>query len=193
MNSSQKHPSSKTNKESVEHPKDSRKKDRPTPSRKEAQARNARPIVGNASKEARKAERERMIEQRQRARAGMAAGDERYLVERDKGPQRRWVRQYVDARLNVGEFIIVTMLVVAISTFLPRPIPYYGISIMWAYLAITVLDLIWLTVSLGRKLRAKFGADHVQKGWRAYAVMRALQFRGLRLPRALVKRGEYPE
>lgn len=168
-------------------------KGRPTPSRKEAQARNARPLVGNRSKEARKAERLRMQEQRERARVGLAQGEERYLTPRDRGPQRRWVRDYIDARFSVGEFLIPAMLVVLITTFMPNPIPYYGIAIMWTFVAVSILDLLFLNMRMGKLLREKFGPDRVQRGWRWYAAMRALQFRPLRLPKPQVRRGKYPE
>ncbi|MDP4633398.1 MAG: DUF3043 domain-containing protein, partial [Pontimonas sp.] len=41
-------------------------------------------------------------------------------------------------------------------------------------------------------LRAKYGEEKVENGVRWYAAMRALQMRGLRLPKAQVKRGEKP-
>ena len=168
-------------------------KGRPTPTRKETQARNVRPLIGDRSKEARKAERLRMQEQRERARVGLAQGDERYLTPRDRGPQRRWVRDFVDARFSVGEFLIPAMLVVLITTFLPNPIPFYGIAVMWTFVALSILDMVFMNFRIGKKLRGKFGADQVQGGWRWYAAMRALQFRPLRLPKPQVKRGAYPE
>jgi hypothetical protein len=168
-------------------------KGRPTPSRKEAQARNAQPLVGDRSKEARRAQRQRVAEQRERARVGMAQGDERYLTARDRGPQRRWVRDWVDARWSMGEFLIPAMLVVLVSTFLPGRLPYYGIAVMWVFVALTAVDLVFMCFRLGRKLREKFGSDNRQSGWRWYACMRAMQFRPLRLPKPQVKRGSRPE
>lgn len=166
-------------------------KGRPTPSRKEAQARNAQPLVGNRSKEARKAERARMAELRAKARQGLAEGDERYLTPRDAGKQRRFARDWIDARWNVGEFIIPAMFVVLITTFFPEPIPYYGIIAMWVYVAVSILDLIIASSVLKKRLREKFGSAERGVGW--YASMRALQFRMLRLPKPQVRRGEFPK
>ena len=39
-------------------------------------------------------------------REGMRTGDERYLPARDKGPVRRYVRDFVDARLCMAELLL---------------------------------------------------------------------------------------
>ena len=153
---------------------------------------NQRPLVGARSKEARRAQNERLAEARRRARIGMAEGDERYLTARDRGPQRRWVRHFVDARTSVGEFLIPAMLVVLLSTFLPNPIPYYGIAVMWIFVIASIIDIVIMNFRLGRRLRDKFGAESVQAGWRWYAAMRALQFRPLRLPKPQNRRRQFP-
>lgn len=168
-------------------------KGRPTPSRKEAQAAKAQPLVGGRDKTAIKAQKQKQMEARERARQGMMQGDERYLSIRDKGPQRRFVRDYVDARFSVGEFLIPLMLVVLVMTFLPGIFQVISLAVIWSYVLIAVLDAVFLGVVLNRKLEAKFGAGNVQKGFRWYAAMRAFQFRPLRIPKPQVKRGNYPK
>lgn len=168
-------------------------KGRPTPSRKEAQALKAQPLVGSRDKAVRKAQRAKMTEARERARIGMMQGEERYLTARDKGPQRRYVRDYVDARLSVGEFLIPLMILLLVTMFLPVQSQFFGIAIVWGFLIFAVIDAIFLGMRLKRKLAAKFGADNVQKGFRWYAAMRAFQFRMLRVPKPQVKRMQYPE
>ena len=44
----------------------------------------------------------------------MRTGDERYLPARDKGPVRRFIRDYVDSRFSFIELLIPLMLVVLI-------------------------------------------------------------------------------
>lgn len=168
-------------------------KGRPTPSRKEAQAAKAQPLVGSRDKAARKVQRQKETAARERARAGMMQGDERYLTARDRGPQRRYVRDYVDARFSIGEFLIPAMLLVLIMTFLPPQFQIYSLVAIWAYLALSVADAIILGLALKRKLAAKFGEQQVQPGFRWYAAMRALQFRMLRMPKPQVKRLQFPE
>jgi hypothetical protein len=168
-------------------------KGRPTPTRKEREALNKRPLVPGDRKEAKQAARAKLAESREKARLGLAAGDERYLPAKDRGPQKRWVRDYVDARFNVGEFLIPVMFVVIILTFIPQPeVQVYGMLALWAFFIIALADCVFLGFTIRRKLRAKFGEDKVERGVRWYAGMRALQLRPLRLPKPRVKRGDYP-
>jgi hypothetical protein len=168
-------------------------KGRPTPTRKEREAARKRPLVPNDRKQARKEHREKMNAAREKARLGMAAGEERYLPQRDKGPQKKWVRDYVDARISIGEFLIPVMFFVIILTFIPS-VEAQTISILglWAFFLVAVLDSVLLGFIIRRKLTAKYGADKVEKV-RWYAAMRALQLRVLRLPKPQVKRGQFPE
>lgn len=168
-------------------------KGRPTPKRREAQAAKAQPLVAAKDKAARKAQRQKEAEARERARLGMMQGDERYLTARDRGPQRRFVRDYVDARFSIGEFLIPAMLVILLMTFLPAQWQIASMLAIWGYLGLSVIDAIFLGMTLKRKLSAKFGADKVQSGFRWYAAMRAFQFRLLRMPKPQVKRFQFPE
>ena len=167
-------------------------KGRPTPTRKEREAARKRPLVPNDRKQAAKEHREKMNAAREKARIGMANGDEKYLPQRDKGPQKRWVRDYVDARISIGEFLIPVMFFVIILTFIPS-IEAQTISIigLWAFFLVAVLDSTLLGYIVRRKLTQKYGADKVEKV-RWYAAMRSLQLRMLRLPKPQVKRGQFP-
>ncbi len=164
-------------------------KGRPTPRRKDREAEHKRPLVTNNRKEA----RAKLAASRERARLGMANGEERFLPQRDKGPQRKWARDYVDARWNFGEFLIPVMFAVIIATFLPSlEAQFIAISVLWGFFLLTVLDSIWVGNRVRKGLRAKYGVDNVENGVRWYSAMRALQMRGLRLPKPQVKRGEKP-
>lgn len=167
-------------------------KGRPTPSRKEAQAAKAQPLVGGRDKAALKAQRQKQNEARERARVGMMQGDERFLTARDRGPQRRYVRDYVDARFSLGEFIIPLMLIVLLISFLPGPVQVISIMGIWGFLFVAIIDAVILGMRLRKKLEAKFGADKLQPGFRWYAAMRAFQFRMLRMPKPQVKRLQFP-
>lgn len=168
-------------------------KGRPTPTRKEREAANLRPLVSNDRKAASKESRAKLAQARERARAGMAAGEEKYLQARDRGPQRRWVRDYVDARFSVGEVLIPVMFLVIILTFVSNEMMQLaGIGVLWLFFFAAIIDGIILGMLVTRKLGQKFGADKVQRGTRWYAAMRAMQLRMMRLPKPQVRRGQYP-
>ena len=146
----------------------------------------------NDRKEAARQARQQAAESRERARVGMAAGVERYLPMRDRGPQKKYVRDYVDARFSIGEVLIPVMFLVIILTFIPSyEVQTIGIFALWGFFLVSVVDVVILGVVLRRRLAAKFGAEKVEKV-RWYAAMRALQLRPLRLPKPMVKRGQYP-
>jgi hypothetical protein len=112
---------------------------------------------------------------------------------RDKGPQRRWIRDYVDARFSVGEVLIPVMFIVIVLTFInDERVQLIGIAGLWLFFLVAVIDGIILGFIVNRRLTAKFGADKLQRGNRWYAAMRAMQLRVMRLPKPQVKRGQYP-
>jgi hypothetical protein len=164
-----------------------------TPTRKEREAANLRPLVNSDRKAASKASRAKMAESRERARIGMANGEEKYLVARDRGPQRRFIRDFIDARFSVGEIMIPIMFVVIILTFVQDDVfQVLAILGLWLFFILAVIDCLIVGFRVNRKLAAKFGADQLQRGNRWYAAMRALQLRMMRLPKPQVKRGQYP-
>jgi len=164
----------------------------PTPSRAQQEAARKRPLVPGDRKEAAKQARAKQAEARERARLGMAAGDERYLPMRDRGPQKKFVRDYIDARFSIGEVLIPVMFLVILLTLVPSyEVQTIGILALWAFFLVAIVDVVILGFILNRKLKAKFGEDKVERV-RWYAAMRALQLRPLRLPKPQVKRGQYP-
>jgi len=167
-------------------------KGRPTPTRKEREAARKRPLVPNDRKAAAKASRAELAARRERQRIGMERGEERYLPLRDRGPQKRYVRDYVDARWNVGEVLLPLMVLVILTYFVPiAEVAIYALAAVWGVILLVVIDCVILGRVLRRKLAAKFGADKVERvAW--YASMRAVQLRALRLPKPQVKRGQYP-
>ncbi|HSU47182.1 MAG TPA: DUF3043 domain-containing protein, partial [Arthrobacter sp.] len=78
----------------------------PTPSRKEQEAARKRPLVPNDRAAAKTADREARREEQARMRRAMDTGEERFLPVRDKGPQKRFARDFVDARFSLGEYVM---------------------------------------------------------------------------------------
>ncbi|GAA2753760.1 DUF3043 domain-containing protein [Amnibacterium kyonggiense] len=164
-------------------------KGRATPSRREREAANRRPIVVTDRKAARRQSRTREAEARERARIGLANGEERYLPARDRGSQRRFARDFVDSQWTIGEFLIPVFVLFFVATLvLPQAswlfLPLYG------YLALTIVDGLLRAAIIRRRLAQKLGdRTKVERGLNLYVVMRSAQFRNLRVPKALVKRG----
>ncbi|WP_349898192.1 DUF3043 domain-containing protein [Parafrigoribacterium soli] len=168
-------------------------KGRPTPTRKEREAANQRPLVSGDRRAGNKAARARMAEARERARVGMANGEEKFLTPRDKGPQRRYIRDYVDARFSVGEVMIPILFVIIILSFIDSALfQLVSFFALWGFFLLAVVDCLFVGFRVNRKLREKFGEDRVQRGNRWYAAMRAMQMRLMRLPKPQVKRGQFP-
>ncbi|MEP6480418.1 MAG: DUF3043 domain-containing protein [Rhodoglobus sp.] len=163
-----------------------------TPTRKQKEEARKQPLVSGDRAAARRKERVAIQAQRERARVGMAAGDEKFLPVRDRGPQKRYVRDYIDARYSVGELLIPLMLLVIVLTFIPNPeFQAIGLITLWGFFFVALIDSVVLGFVLVRKLGDKFGKDRVEKV-RIYAAMRALQLRLMRLPKPQVRRGQYP-
>ena len=95
-------------------------KGRATPTRAEREAARKRPLVPD-TKEAKARAKADMASQREKARIGMANGDPRYLPARDQGPQRKFVRDWVDAGWHLGEAVMPAMvLVILVVLAFPR-------------------------------------------------------------------------
>jgi hypothetical protein len=170
------------------------RKGRPTPKRREAEQARRRPLVPDRSTD-RKTQRAQTKARREREYQAMMTGDDRHLPLRDKGPVRRFARDYVDARHSPGEYFLPVSLVIVILTFLTASSPALGlalIGLLYLVVFITVGDAIVLGNRLRKRLIAKFGAEKIPRGIRMYAIMRAFQIRRTRLPKPQVKRGEFP-
>jgi Protein of unknown function (DUF3043) len=165
-----------------------------TPTRKEKEDARKRPLVSSDRSVSRAQARVADQQKREKARQGMANGDERYLPIKDRGVQKRYVRDYIDARWSFGEFLIPVMVGVLLLSLLPENslIPLIGMATLYLYLFISVIDCVIVGFIVRKKLGAKFGVDKIEGGVRWYAAMRAVQLRLMRLPKPQVKRGVYP-
>jgi hypothetical protein len=168
-------------------------KNRPTPKRSRQQALNKRPLVPSDRKTAARQSREAVRAERVKVREAMMTGDDRHLPPRDKGPVRRYVRDFVDARYNAGEFFLIVAMVVVLLTIIADPrIQLAGTGLLWITVMACLVDGYILSRQLKKRLVAKFGAEHLPAGIIRYGVMRAFQIRRTRLPKPMVRRGEHP-
>jgi hypothetical protein len=168
-------------------------KGRPTPKRSEAQTQ--RRSVANTPttrKDAAKRQRDDRRAAMERQRQALATGDERYLPARDKGPVRRFARDWVDSRFNVAEFFLPLAVVILVLSVVRVPALQTIALLLWlVVIVLIVLDGAVSGFRLKKRLKEKF-PDQNTRGAVAYALMRSLQMRRLRLPKPQVKRGERP-
>ena len=163
----------------------------PTPKRSVQEAARKRPLVPNDRKAAREANRLARREEQIRMRRALENGDERHLPFRDKGPARRFVRDYVDARWNVAEFLMFAALDFVFLSFIPNlTLQGYVMLTFWAIIVAVVVDCLLLRRKLKSRLTTKFGEPGRGDLW--YGISRAMQIRRLRLPKPQVSRGQFP-
>ena len=158
-------------------------KGRPTPKRKEAESKrkvsSLAPIVTKDQKRASKAQAR---EDRVAQRAAYLRGDESALPSRDRGPARRFVRNYVDSRRSTGEYFLPTIFVVLVFTLIQNPIIQIGaIVLMYAMLLVAVIDGILLSRKIRKAVEEQFPGTET-KGLGMYAWLRSTQMRRLRAP-----------
>ncbi len=185
-------------------------KGRPTPKRNEsarrrgpvapapltaAEARKRRKEVGGPklSKEEKRAQKlERRADMAAR-RERMMAGEDAYLLPRDKGPVRRYVRDLVDARRNLlGLFMPIALGLILITLSVPSPAVQQPLSFaMPVLLVVMAIDGVLVGRYVNRKVDEKF-PDSTEGGFKLgfYAASRASQLRRMRAPRPMVNRGD---
>ncbi|MFE2046189.1 DUF3043 domain-containing protein [Streptomyces sp. NPDC059477] len=168
-------------------------KGRPTPKRSEAQSQ--RRSVANTPttrKEAAKRSREERRAAMERQRKALAGGDERYLPARDKGPVRRFARNFIDSRFNIAEYFLPMAVVILVLSMVQVAQLQSIALLLWLVVIVLIVLDAFVTGFRLKKLLAERFPDENRRGAVAYALMRALQMRRLRLPKPQVKRGERP-
>lgn len=166
-------------------------KGRPTPTRKEAEAAaRARAKAPRDRRELTRKQRAYRAEESRKIREAMKSGDERYFLPRDRGPVRRFIRDYVDVRFSIVEMVIPLMIVGLVLGYTGNPALVQASSlVLLATVLFVIVDMVLLRWRLRRELRRRF-PDEPLKGTTYYALTRAMQMKFMRLPKARVKIGQ---
>ena len=144
-------------------------------------------------REAYKQMRERQKVERAESAAGMRAGDERYLLARDRGPERALVRNIVDAKRTAGTWFFAGAIIVFIgSTGAMPPVVQLAANLLWAILAIAVIvDSILIARKVKKLVSERFPGTKQRMGsLYLYGIMRGLTFRRMRVPKPQVELGD---
>lgn len=196
---SEQEPAADVTSDSDEPPQRSRTpgKGRPTPTRRESEARKRGPAPPppKNQREALRRMRGSKDERRQAAavrRERMMAGDEKYLMPRDRGPVKAYIRDLVDSRRNIAGLFMPLALLVVLVILVPSPaIQQYVSLLSMAMLVTMIAEGVLLGVIISRRVRDRFPGETVSAlsvGF--YALTRATQMRKLRAPKPRVGRGE---
>lgn len=122
-------------------------------------------------------------------REAMRRGDESALPARDRGPVRRFVRDYVDARRNVGGLFIPVGLPVIVLAYTRIPLlVVLGFLGLWGFVVGIIIDSFLLVRGVRKQVAIRFPNESTQ-GLSMYAITRAMQMRRLRMPAPRVTRG----
>lgn len=145
------------------------------------------------SREERKAEKVARRAQMSERREKMMAGEEAYLLPRDQGPVRKYVRDVVDSRRNVlGLFMPSALGLIFVMLAVPSVQVQRLLSpAMLVLVVIMVIDGFLIGRRVNRMVDEKF-PDNTESGWKLgfYAASRASQLRRMRAPRPQVNRGD---
>lgn len=168
----------------------SERKGRPTPKRKEAEGQRVfRRLAPAATKEAKKIQKQQARLARASQREAYMRGDENALPLRDRGPVRKFVRDYVDARRSIGEYFLPVIVLVLFMTVVPiLQVQLAAIVLMYSVLAFSILDGIFLSRKIKREIANRFPGES-SKGLGMYGWLRSTQIRRLRAPTPKIKRG----
>ena len=158
------------------------KKDRPTPTRREAEAARRERVNRTLSpKEARRAAAQQNRAQRLRT-----------MTAREAAPEKALMRDYVDARFSLGEFLLPSLVVILALSFLTVRFP--GVSaittiVMYVFILAVLADCYFLWRGFKRVLAERLpGAP--TRGLMMYGINRSIQIRRFRLPAPRLKRGD---
>jgi hypothetical protein len=174
-------------------------KGRPTPKRRDAEGRRRQPVTAPKDrKEAYRQTRAKQTVDRERARKGMLAGDERYFPARDKGPARKFARDWVDSRRLPSQYFLPFSLLILVATWIPWPVNVRGlvlsyvITLGWPIMMVGVLfTSVYVAWRVKKTVAEKYPKENL-RGVGFYAAMRALQIRKLRFPPPAVLPGGKP-
>ena len=177
-------------------------KGRPTPKRREAEAKRRGPApppprtqreaarLARANRPDKSEQRRLSAERRER----MAAGEDKYLMPRDRGPVKAYIRDVVDSRPHLMGLFMPLAVIVVLSVVLPFPgLQQYLSLFSLIALVVMIAEGVLLGLSTTRRARAKFPDATIGAlgtGW--YTFTRASQLRRLRIPKPRVQRGANP-
>jgi hypothetical protein len=165
-------------------------KGKATPKRKEAVAKTkVNSITAPVTAASKSRDKSALRAARAEARAAYMRGDENALPPRDKGPVKRFVRDYVDSRKTIGEYFLPAIMVVLVLTLIPnRGVQLLAILFMYAVMLYSIVSGFFFARKIRNIVTEKF-PNEPTKGLGMYGFLRSTQMRRMRAPAPQVDRG----
>jgi hypothetical protein len=117
-------------------------------------------------------------------------GDENALPVRDRGPEKKFVRNYIDARRSIGEYFLPVIGFVLVLSLIPiGAFAVAGIVIMYSVLLFSVVDGFFLSRRIKAEVAKRF-PDKSTKGLGLYGWLRSTQMRRMRAPKPQLSAGD---
>ena len=178
------------------------RKGTPTPKRKHVEAAHRRPIIADRRALSRSEKRALRAEDRaksdalwQKEQQAMKTGDERNMPAAHAGPVRKFARDYLDARTNIGvgfmPMAAVLLISILIQGFNPQ-LFIYMTAVVYAFFILMIADSAWAVRNARTLAEYKFGEDRIARRFTWQMFTRTFYIRRWRLPSPQVKRGEFP-
>lgn len=162
----------------------------PPKTRKEARQRNKEMKASMSKEELKRVKAEQRAERREARRIAderMAAGDPKYMLARDQGPERALIRDWVDSRRFLANIFLPFALVLLFTMLIGQAWP--TVANIASLLSMVLIAALFIeAIILGRRanklVRERFpNTDQKGLGLGFYAYSRATQPRRLRTPR----------
>ncbi|MDO5511185.1 DUF3043 domain-containing protein [Corynebacterium sp.] len=139
-------------------------------------------------------EREQQRKSQREVQAAMDSGDERYLLPRDRGVERRFVRDWVDSRRFINNWVLpvaLSLLVIMfIGTFAPTFANIMSLIAM-VLMVIFFIEGVWAGMAANKAVREKFPETTAAGfGLGFYTYSRMTQPRKWRSPKPRVAVGD---
>lgn len=169
-------------------------KGRPTPKRSEAEKGRYQSIGGSRPGSSRsgssgsrppadRAERTRKYE-------AMKRGEDWALNPRDRGPERKLVRDFIDSKRRVSEYYMYALIVLLLALFTRnKALNTYISPLVVVLIVVVALDGLLIRRSIQRLISQRLPGSST-RGLTIYGLMRALQIRRFRVPAPQVRPGD---
>lgn len=163
-------------------PKGPAKKGQRTPTRREAEAarkQRRNPVLSKA-------------EVRARQRRSASADRLRATEARDNTAEKRLLRDFIDSRFSIGEFLVPFMVVMLGVSMLGQAYPQLLVVTtagLYSYIILTLVDIIMMWRAFKKVLAERLPGTSA-KGLLTFAMGRVIQIRRFRTPKPRIKRGE---